>query len=502
MRVSILVLNNATVDSRVLRHAETFARAGHEVVVIATDNGGVPGVEVADGFTIRRVRFSPTWPEKYPRLLRTFGRRPKPPVDESPRPGPRLTPRLASIDDALPGSMKRLSPGEWIRWLRTGTGRPPRSWPGGEPTPRARVAFLMSFPAAFLNVRSQHGVRIRRKVRRVIGRQTMGRVRRGKKHIQRIGRGKLLGPDFLRQLEARIEAETVAFKPDLVWANDAETLGPGSRAAERVGARLAYDAHEAVWDAPHLTPERQSYWTDVERRYIGTADIRYTVCEPIAVELQSRYSIPHPHVILNAPRLHTVVPRAQSPLNAYRNPGEKLVLFHGGFSIHRGLEQLVQAMLMVDEHHRLVLLGYGRLKKPLEEDVELLGIAHRVTFLDAVPPTELLTWVAGADVGVIPYQRIGTNHEYSTPNKLFECMHAGVPVVVNELPEMKRIVLDVGFGIVTDCSDPAAIAKAIEELTTDDARWTAAHEAALRGAKKYSWDAQEAQILEAAGPRA
>jgi glycosyltransferase involved in cell wall biosynthesis len=154
-------------------------------------------------------------------------------------------------------------------------------------------------------------------------------------------------------------------------------------------------------------------------------------------------------------------------------------------------------MTLLDAHHRLVLLGYGQLRKKLEEQAQQTGIGDRVTFLDAVPPEELLSWVAGADVGVIPYQRVGTNHEYSTPNKLFECMHAGVPVVVNDLPELKRIVSDVGFGVVTDCSDPAAIAKAIEELTSDPRRWSAGHEAALAGALRYCWETQEQQILAA-----
>ncbi|MGZ7030462.1 MAG: glycosyltransferase, partial [Thermoanaerobaculia bacterium] len=124
------------------------------------------------------------------------------------------------------------------------------------------------------------------------------------------------------------------------------------------------------------------------------------------------------------------------------------------------------------------------------------GLSDRVTFLHSVPPAVLPQWLAGADMGVIPYQRVGLNHEYSTPNKLFEYMHVGVPILVNDLPEIRRIVNEVDFGLVVDCSDPGAIAKGIQKLLSDPERVKEMRANARAAAPRYSWDAQEEKILD------
>ena len=62
--------------------------------------------------------------------------------------------------------------------------------------------------------------------------------------------------------------------------------------------------------------------------------------------------------------------------------------------------------------------------------------------LEPVPPAELLSWVASADVGGVLIQKSTLNHYLSTPNKLFECLAAGVPVVASDFPTMRRIVVE------------------------------------------------------------
>jgi glycosyltransferase involved in cell wall biosynthesis len=88
----------------------------------------------------------------------------------------------------------------------------------------------------------------------------------------------------------------------------------------------------------------------------------------------------------------------------------------------------------------------------------------RVHVLGAVPPAELLEWVASADVGAMPVQATTMNLRLSTPNKLFECLAAGTPVVASDFPAIRGIVVgDPGgvLGAVCDPGDVGAIAEAI-----------------------------------------
>jgi glycosyltransferase involved in cell wall biosynthesis len=112
-----------------------------------------------------------------------------------------------------------------------------------------------------------------------------------------------------------------------------------------------------------------------------------------------------------------------------------------------------------------------------------------------VPPAELLDWVASADVGAMPNQPRTLNERLSTPNKLFECLAAGTPVVSSDFPERRRIILDDPdgpLGAVCDPTDPASIAGALRSIL--DLGPSAAAELRARcrraASERYAWATQ------------
>jgi len=142
----------------------------------------------------------------------------------------------------------------------------------------------------------------------------------------------------------------------------------------------------------------------------------------------------------------------------------KILLFQGGFSPFRNLEFLIEAMAYVkNKDVALVMMGfgtYGELLKAKAERLKLLGSG--VYFMAAVPQIELLQHSASADVGIIPYPHVDLNSYFCTPNKLFEFIQAGLPILANDSPELNRFVQGNGFGMTHKMDKPKDIAMAID----------------------------------------
>ena len=223
-----------------------------------------------------------------------------------------------------------------------------------------------------------------------------------------------------------------------------------------------------------------------------------TVNEALADELARRLDIDRPTVVLNAQASWTL---PQPPPDRLREalalpPGVPIVLYHGGFMRDRGLPELIGAMGNPGlEAAHLVLMGDGPMAIEIDRLAAAPDVRGRVHVLPPVPPSELLEWVASADVGAMPNQPRTINERLSTPNKLFECLAAGTPVVSSDFPERRRIIIDdpAGpLGALCDPTDPASIGAAIRSILELDPAASADLRARCRraAATRYDWAAQ------------
>jgi glycosyltransferase involved in cell wall biosynthesis len=183
------------------------------------------------------------------------------------------------------------------------------------------------------------------------------------------------------------------------------------------------------------------------------------------------------------------------------SPATPVALYHGAFSAHRGLEELADALLQpgMDAVHA-VYLGYGSREPALRELAADPRYGGRLHVLKAVPPDVLPAWIATADVGVMAIQASTLNHRLSSPNKLFESIATGVPVVVSDFVEMRRIVLDDPdgpLGAVCDPADPASIATAIRSiLDLAPADRADLRARCLRAAHdRWNWETESAKLV-------
>jgi glycosyltransferase involved in cell wall biosynthesis len=236
----------------------------------------------------------------------------------------------------------------------------------------------------------------------------------------------------------------------------------------------------------------------LERRWAASADRVVTVNDELADILGDRLGCERPLVVLNAsPTRVSGSPRPRHFHDALGlQAATPVVLYQGGFSPGRGITELIDAMAEVPGAH-LVLLGYGRHEVELRARAAGPGLAGRVSVLPAVPPGELLDWVASADVVAIPIQGDTLNHRLATPNKLFEALAAGVPVVASDLPGMARIVRELDAGVLVDPTAPSSIAAGIRALLAPPQEVREATRARIRAAAagRYDWAAQQDRLL-------
>ena len=261
-------------------------------------------------------------------------------------------------------------------------------------------------------------------------------------------------------------------------------------------ARVVYDARDIYLDAGNLArlsgPMR---WlvARAERGWARRADRVVTVNRPYAEVMAGRWGVDLPLIVMNCSyRYVPPSPRERRFHDALGlDPATRVVFYQGGFSRDRGIEQLIAAIPHVPGA-TLVLLGYGALQAELERVAADPATDGRVRIMAAVPPTELLDWIASADVVAMPIQPTTLNHRLTTPNKLFEALAAGVPVVASDLPGMAPIVRETGCGVLVDPTDPMAIAAALREVlaTPPDemAAWRVRCSAAAR--ETYNWERQ------------
>jgi glycosyltransferase involved in cell wall biosynthesis len=254
-------------------------------------------------------------------------------------------------------------------------------------------------------------------------------------------------------------------RPDVIHAHDAAMLLPGLVGRRLTGARLVYDSHELATSVPYRDRAWAAFVAAIERIAMPRTAAVITVSGGIAARLQKRYAM----------RTRPVVVRNVSDLRPTGAPGTlrceldiardvPLVLHQGAPAASRGCDVLVRAVAQLDGVHLAFLGdpedGFG---DRLRELIAASGIGARVHMLPSVSLARLLDQTAEADVGVTLLQDTCDNHRLALPNKLFEYVAAGVPVVAADLPELRAFMGAYGVGWTAAPHDAAALARVLRK---------------------------------------
>jgi glycosyltransferase involved in cell wall biosynthesis len=332
------------------------------------------------------------------------------------------------------------------------------------------------------------------------------RESRGEIEVRRIARRGPRVPGLRFVLHEALLAGTLReLKADVYHAHDSNGLIPAAWAARARGVPFVYDAHDLWLGRPRRERSRvyfalsQALYAVVERLLVPRAAATLTVSAPIARHLERRYGLERVHLVPNYPEPTGQVATKDLrslPDGASIDPHAPVVLYLGGLMAGRGLEQLVEAIALVPSA-QLVLLGQGPLADELRQRAERLGAGARVTLLAPVAPDEVVAFAASADIGVSPIVPSCLNYRYSLPNKLFQYMAAGIPVLASDFPQVREIVETAACGVLVDTSRPGAMAGAIERLLADPAEARAMGERGRAAVDaRYHWAAAGRTLLE------
>jgi glycosyltransferase involved in cell wall biosynthesis len=301
----------------------------------------------------------------------------------------------------------------------------------------------------------------------------------------------------------QLEEELVAQRPEILHAHDSNALLPVARAARRLGAPFVYDAHDLWTGRPRRGRSRlyfaasQLYFRMLEARLLPRAAAHLTVSPPIARYLERRHRLPEVTLVPNYPAAApNVEPRdLRSLAGAEGIPvGADTILYLGALMAERGLEGLVRAMTDLPMAH-LVLLGGGGLAPALRDLADQLAVGERVHLLSPVPSEQVVAYAASATIGVSPIIPSCLNYRYSLPNKLFQYMAAGIPVLASDFEQVREVIRGSDAGMTVDMTDRRAIVEALRALLADpEARARMGRNGRAAIATSYNWG-QSARAL-------
>ena len=317
---------------------------------------------------------------------------------------------------------------------------------------------------------------------------------------------------IMRTWSRRASAAAAERPADVYIGHDLDGMPPAVRAKRRLGGPLVYDAHELYPDM--AAKNRPDYelkgWIRWESRLIRHADLVFAVTASRAEEMRRRFGGEAPVVLRNVPET-TVDGEVTGPVADLRqelgiDAGAKLLLYLGGLMPTRGLEEAVRALASLPDCV-LVMMGSGMPAYPrmLRELAESEGVADRLFIREPVRPHEVVAVAAQADVGLILNHHVGLNNYLSLPNKIFESVAAGLPIVTSDFPDMADLIRHYEVGETCDPEDPTDVARAVRAVVDDPERLARLRENAEKAAPELTWERESeiflSRIGELAAPR-
>lgn len=297
----------------------------------------------------------------------------------------------------------------------------------------------------------------------------------------------------LKYLEFIIKAIYFYRKYDVFHCNDLNALPIGVLIKLFwKNKKVVYDCHEYQTEINGLKGLEKAAKKWFEGKFIRYSDATITVSDSIACEYSHIYKIRKPYLVLNCPFYFE-----PSNDNLFRErlgirSDQIIFLYQGLLSSGRGTEMLLEAFSDQDsDQNVLVCMGFGPLKSLVQECSEF---QNTVYYHPAVNPDVLLNFTSSADYGISFIEDSCLNHSFCLPNKAFEYLIAGLPIVTSNVLELSRFVQAEGVGFVVHENTVEGFKFFLRSLPQQNYKATKDRVMAVR--HKYHWEEQEKVLKE------
>jgi glycosyltransferase involved in cell wall biosynthesis len=258
-------------------------------------------------------------------------------------------------------------------------------------------------------------------------------------------------------------------------------------------SKIIYDTHELETESNGLAGIRKTLAKLLEGLLIRYSDSVIVVSSSIAEWYERKYSIKNVYVIRNIPDglgYGVETPVSNILKDKFRiKKSEMLFIYQGGLANGRGICMMLDTFAKVTKDKHIVFMGKGVLERLIKNySCEFTNI-H---FLNAVNPEEVLRYTSSADIGISLIENVCLSYYYSLPNKVFEYLLSGLPVIVSDFPEMGRFIDENKCGWKVNV-DPTALFDLVKNIS--NAELIEKKEGAMKCKNKFTWHKEKEVLL-------
>lgn len=295
---------------------------------------------------------------------------------------------------------------------------------------------------------------------------------------------------FYAEYNLRLFFKLLFLKKDLLLANDLDTLLPNYIISKLFSIKLIYDTHEYFTEVPELIgrPTVRSFWLSMEKMIFPKLKNVLTVNDKLADIYSEKYLVPVT-VIKNVPLLRD---STDFQPNKFVKTNKRIILYQGALNIGRGLELMIDAMPKL-KNYLLVIIGGGDIFSQLKQQVKQSGLEKQVVFLGKILPEDLTAYTQSADMGLSLEENLGLNYRYALPNKIFDYIQAGIPVLASDLPLFNHLVHAYKIGEILKKRDPEDLALLVEKIYCNKESYT---ESLKKAADLFNWEVEKKVLIE------
>lgn len=302
------------------------------------------------------------------------------------------------------------------------------------------------------------------------------------------------GAIFYAEYNIRLFLLLLFRRCDILLSNDLDTLLANYLVSRLKSKPLIYDSHEYFTEVPELQGRSaKRVWERIEGWIFPKLKDIITVNKSIANIYSKKYS-KELYVVRNIPfKDQSDYEISKSELGI--DEDQRIIILQGaGINMDRGAEEAVLAMNEV-ENAVLLIVGGGDVLPILKNMVRDEGLENKVKFIPRQTREILYAYTALADIGLSLDKDTNLNYRFSLPNKIFDYIQCGTPVLASDLPEVKNIVLTYNVGAIVEKHTPQFIGKVINQML--DANFKNSHQEELeKAAKELVWENEKKVLID------